>query len=225
MEIGMGNRNGKKIPEPSVVRLCQMYRFLEHCELDRVSTVFSPEIGDRLGVQAHTVRKDISYLGEIGNTAAGYEVKKLKEHIYRGLGLHKRRNACVVGLGRLGQAIINYEQFFEGEYRIIAGFDSNINTLEMINTQISLYPSYRIEKVVSTLSIELAVIAVPAKAAQEVCERLISGGVRGIINFAPVIVRSGSEGVIIRNSDLFGEFRILSALMDRHEVLSSIRGS
>jgi redox-sensing transcriptional repressor len=218
----MKETGGRTIPEPSIIRLCQMYRFLEHCEFNNVTTVFSPEIGENLGIQAHTVRKDISYLGEIGNTAAGYEVKKLKEHIYHHLGLYKKRNACVVGLGRLGQAIINYEQFFEGEYRVIAGFDTNINTLEMINTVINLYPSYRIEEVIKMLSIELAVIAVPAGAAQEVCDRLVSGGVRGIINFAPVIVRAAKEGVIIRNSDLFGEFRILSALMDRHGVLPSV---
>ncbi|MBN1697507.1 MAG: redox-sensing transcriptional repressor Rex [Spirochaetales bacterium] len=206
---------GKCIPELSIVRLCQMYRYLEDCNRHGITTVFSPEIGENLGVQAHTVRKDISRLGEIGNTAAGYDVKNLKAHIYRHLNLQKKRNACVVGLGRLGQAIINYQEFFEGSYRIKAGFDSNINTLEMINTTIDLYPSYRISEIVQTYRIELAVIAVPAGSAQQVCDRLVEGGVRGIINFAPVIVRTGKKGVIIRNSDLYGEFRILSTLMDQ----------
>ena len=202
------------IPEPSVIRLCLMYRFLEKLDASSVKTVFSSDIGENLGVTAHTVRKDISFLGEIGNTAAGYDVAKLKNHIYRHLGLDKKRFACIVGLGRLGKSLLNYEQFLDGEYKLIAGFDSDINTLEMTKTSISLYPSYRIEELVRDLKIELAVIAVPSTSAQDVADRLISGGVKGIINFAPVIVKSQSGDVVIRNIDFYGELRILSALLN-----------
>ena len=204
----------KKIPEPTVVRLCLMYRLLEKLKTNSVKTVFSSEIGENLGVTAYTVRKDINFLGEIGNTAAGYNVEKLLHHIHIHLRLDTKRFACIVGLGRLGKALLNYRQFLSGKYRVIAGFDSDINTLEMIKTSINLYPSYRIEEVVNDLNIELAVIAVPLKAAQNVADKLISGGVKGIINFAQVNVRSHTGGVLIRNIDLYGELRILSALLN-----------
>lgn len=208
------------IPEPSVIRLCLMYRFMENLLKNRVKTVFSSDIGENLGVTAHTVRKDISFLGEIGNTAAGYDVEKLKDHIYTNLGLENKRFACLVGLGRLGKALLHYKQFLSGEYKLIAGFDSDINTLEMIRTSIGLYPSYRIEEIVRELDIELAVIAVPASAAQEVANKLIAGGIKGIINFAQVIVKSRSHNVLIRNMDLYGELRILSALLNLKETVA-----
>lgn len=208
------------IPEPSVIRLCLMYRLMEKLKNNRVKTVFSSNIGENLGVTAHTVRKDINFLGEIGNTAAGYDVEKLKDHIHTHLGLDKKRFACIVGLGRLGKALLHYRQFLSGEYRLIAGFDSDINTLEMIKTSVPLYPSYRITEIVKDLNIELAVIAVPLKAAQEIADRLVSGGVKGIINFAHVNVKVQSGRVLVRNIDLYGELRILSALLNLKEMVA-----
>lgn len=209
----------KNIPEPSVIRLCLIYRLMEKLENNGVKTVFSSDIGEILGITAHTVRKDINFLGEIGNTAAGYDVEKLKDHIHRHLGLDKGRFACIVGLGRLGKALLHYRPLLSGEYRLIAGFDSNINTLEMIKTSVPLYPSYRITEIVKDLGIELAVIAVPLEAAQEVTDRLVSGGVKGIINFAQVNVKSQAGNVLIRNIDLYGELRILSALLNLEEMV------
>ena len=83
------------IPEPSVIRLCLMYRFLEKCRARELKTVFSSDIGKGLGVTAHTVRKDISFLGEIGNTAAGYDVNKLQNHTHTHLGLGKKQENMV----------------------------------------------------------------------------------------------------------------------------------
>jgi redox-sensing transcriptional repressor len=204
----------RKIPEPSVIRLCLTYRFMERLEAGGITTVFSPDMGENLGVTAHTVRKDISFLGEVGNTAAGYDVGKLKHHIYTRLGLDKKRSACIVGLGRLGQALLHSKQFLNGEYRVVAGFDSNINTLEMISTIVPLHPSYDISSVVKDQGIELGVITVPSRAAQEVADKLTAGGVRGIINFARVNVKAKGKNVVIRNMDLYGELRILSALLN-----------
>ncbi|MBN2440211.1 MAG: redox-sensing transcriptional repressor Rex [Spirochaetales bacterium] len=209
------------IPESTVIRLSQMYRFLEECIANEVTTIFSADIGEHMGITAHTVRKDINFLGEIGKTAAGYDVVKLKNHIHEHLGLEKKRSACIVGLGNLGKALLHYKQFLGGNYKVIAGFDSDINTLEMVKTSISLYPSYRIEEVVKDLKIELAIIAVPSKAAQDVADRLIRGGVKGIINFTQVFVKSQADGALVRNIDLYGELRILSALLNLKEPLSS----
>ncbi|RKY85896.1 redox-sensing transcriptional repressor Rex [candidate division KSB1 bacterium] len=201
------------LPKPSVARLCVLYRFLEECQKNGIKTISSSQIANRLGLGSHSIRKDISYLGEMGDSGMGYDVEKLKSCISNKLGLHKERRACVVGLGRLGCSIMNYTGFTASGYRIVAGFDSNINKLETIRTDIDLYPSYEIVEVVKRKQIELAVVAVPAKSAQEVADRLIEGGVRGIVNFAPVIIKPKSPNVFVRNVDVVGEFDLLSALI------------
>jgi redox-sensing transcriptional repressor len=184
---------------------------LEELEASGIDTVSSLEIGKRLGAASHNIRKDISYFGEIGNCRAGYSVRKLKGHLSNKLGLNKGKKACVVGLGRLGTSILNYGQLGPHGFTIVAGFDTNINKIETINTDIPLFPAHEIALVVKRKGIELAVLTVPAQATQETVARLLEGGIKGIVNFTPAVVKP-NKNVFVRNIDLVGEFRILSAL-------------
>jgi redox-sensing transcriptional repressor len=201
----------KLIPTPSLERLCSMFHLLEQLEENGAATVSSTELGRQLGVNAYSVRKDISYLGEIGNCRGGYAVSKLKNHVSEKLGLNTGRSVCIVGLGRLGTAILHYERLAVSGLTIVAGFDSNINKLETIRTNIPLYPAHEITTIVKRSGIELAVLSVPAQAAAETAKRLIDGGIRGIVNFSPAVL-SPAPGVFIRNIDLVAEFRIVSVL-------------
>jgi redox-sensing transcriptional repressor len=203
----------EKLPDPTIVRLCSIYQLL--CELDKrgVKKVSSTELGEQAGVMAHTIRKDINFFGEIGNTGSGYEVARLKSHLARNLGFMSEKKACVVGLGRLGCAIIQTPVLAGGEFTIVAGFDSNINKLETIKTPIGLFPSYDIAEVVGKMAIELGIIAVSPASAQEVADRLIDGGVRGIVNFAPAVITPKTNNVYVRQVDLANELRILSAMI------------
>jgi redox-sensing transcriptional repressor len=207
------NHLPEKIPESTIIRLCSMYQLL--CELEKrgVQKVSSTELGGQAGVLPHTIRKDINFFGEIGNSGSGYEVARLKSHIALNLKFPLERRACVVGLGRLGSAIIQTPAFAGGEFKIVAGFDSNINKLETIKAPVGLFPSYDIAEVVRKMAIELGIIAVPPENAQEVADRLVSGGVRGIVNFAPAIIMPKKGGVHVRQVDLANELRILSAMM------------
>lgn len=195
------------IPIPAISRLCSLYKLLG--DLGPQVSVSSSELGERLGVGAHNIRKDISYLGVAGSSGAGYDSGKLRELIASRLGLTTIRTACVIGLGRLGSAILQYP--LGDEFRIIAGFDSNVNRLETIKTEIDLFPAYQISEVVKRLCIDMAIIAVPAANAQEVADRLIDGGIKGIVNFAPVYVRTKQNGIFVKNMDISGELRVLSA--------------
>ncbi len=203
----------KKIPQPTVIRFCSIYQLLCNLEKEGVKKVSSAELEEKTGVPSHTIRKDISFIGEVGNTGSGYEVAKLKQHILNNLGLNRERKACIVGLGRLGSGIIQWPLLAEGEFRIVAGFDSNINTVETIKTSISVFPSHEIADVVKRMGIELGIIAVPPARAQEVADRLMEAGVKGIVNFAPAIIKSRRDDCFIRNMDIGGELRILSAMM------------
>jgi redox-sensing transcriptional repressor len=201
----------KQIPLASIERLCAVFHVLEELEACGINTVSSIEIGKRLGAASHNIRKDISYFGEIGNCRAGYDVRKLKGHLSNKLGLRVEKKACVVGLGRLGTAILNYGQLTPHGFVVVAGFDSNINKIETINTDIPLYPAHEIALVVKRKGIEFAALTVPAQATQETAGRLIEGGIKGIVNFTPAVIKP-AKNVFVRNIDLVGEFRILSAL-------------
>jgi redox-sensing transcriptional repressor len=201
----------KQIPIPSIERLSAIYMMLEEMEAEGVEKVSSKEIAARIGAQSHNVRKDINYFGEIGNARAGYVAKKLKAHLSAKLGFNKPKKACVVGIGRLGAAILFYNRLAARGFSLVAGFDSNVNKLETLQTEIPLFPAHEITEVVRRKAIELAALAVPAAAAQEAAGKLIEGGIKGIVNFTPFVIKP-PKGVFVRNMDLVGEFRVLSAL-------------
>ena len=201
----------KQIPIPSIERLSAIYMMLEEMETEGIEKVSSRDIAARIGAQSHNVRKDINYFGEIGNARAGYETKKLKAHLSAKLGFNKPKKACVVGIGRLGAAILFYNRLAARGFSVVAGFDSNVNKLETLQTEIPLFPAHEITEVVRRKGIELAALAVPAAAAQEAVAKLIEGGIKGIVNFTPFVIKP-PHGVFMRNMDLVGEFRVLSAL-------------
>jgi redox-sensing transcriptional repressor len=200
----------KNIPTPSLSRLCLIYDLCEDLTLEGIEAVSSSDLAKRLGVAAHNIRKDICYLGEVGTTGAGYNVTALRNHIGTHLMLGQERRACVVGLGRLGTAILEYPRLFTRGYKIIAGFESSTNRLETIHTSIKVYPSYEMTDIVRREGIEIGILAVPATAAQSTADDLIAGGVKGILNFSPTVISSDKYGIIIRNIDLINELRIVS---------------
>jgi redox-sensing transcriptional repressor len=95
----------------------------------------------------------------------------------------------------------------------VAGFDSDVNKLETIKTAIMVFPSYDIAEIVKKMGIELAIIAVPVSHAQEMADRLITGGIRGILNLTPTVITIGGNRCFVRNIDIAGELRILSAMI------------
>ena len=203
-----------KIPIPAINRLCAVYQLL--CDLHRkgLKKLSSSELASRTGLPPHTIRKDISYLGEIGSTGMGYDIQRLKNHIFSRLGLAKKVKVCIVGLGRLGLSILESPMLADDEFTVAAGFDSNINKLETLRTSVPVFPSHEITDVVRRIGIQLGIIAVTPENAQNVADRLVEGGVEGIVNFAPVVINPGTGSCIIRNIDLAGELRILSALRE-----------
>jgi redox-sensing transcriptional repressor len=200
------------IPQPALSRLCKLYTLLEEIEEKGETSISSQDIGKRLGVGSHNIRKDIGYLGEAGTSGAGYDIARIRASIADTLGFRSERNACIIGLGSLGSVIMNYLALPFPSFKIIAGFDSNVNKLETIQSPIQLYPTYEIQSVIKREKIELAVVTEPDRNIEKITERLIEGGIKGIINFTPVILSSPLDSVYIRNIDIVTEFRYLSAL-------------
>jgi redox-sensing transcriptional repressor len=169
-------------------RICKIFGYLDMLEKSNITLVSSRELAGAIGATDYTVRKDISLLGVTGYTRKGYTVSSLKKQLGEKLHLSQKRKACIVGLGRLGTALLDYEKFQEDGFEIVAGFDCSINKIERIRTHIDVFAVSQIENIVAERGIELGIITVPAQAAQEIADKLVKAGVKGILNFSPVKV-------------------------------------
>ncbi|MDR2577374.1 MAG: redox-sensing transcriptional repressor Rex [Chitinispirillales bacterium] len=202
----------KSIPVPAAARLCAVYRLLCDLSAQGVNFVSSGDLGEALGIGAHNIRKDISHISGGGSGRSGYDTARLKKQIAEHFGLENEYRACVTGLGRLGQALVRDGQHIFKELKIVAAFDSDLNRVETIDVGVPVHPTYEITETVKRLNIDTAILTVPDPTAQECAERLITGGIKGIMNFTATHLKV-KGGVTVRNIDLAGEFKILSALM------------
>jgi redox-sensing transcriptional repressor len=201
------------IPVPAKERLLQLMRLLEkHTRAGNTEPVTSAQVENLSGWSRDTIRKDISYLGTAAGVTvggnAGYEPGLLVPLIKNALGLDCRRKFCVVGLGRLGSAYINFAPSELAEFEFAAGFDTNVNRVEILQSPAPLYPAYKLQEVVSRFNIEIALLCVPSGAAQPVAEKCVTAGISGILNFAPVVLSLPPE-IAVRNMYVADELRSL----------------
>ncbi|QEN04571.1 redox-sensing transcriptional repressor Rex [Thiospirochaeta perfilievii] len=204
------------IPKPAIVRLSTLFVLLENLEKEGQTKIFSAEIGKLLGVPSHTIRKDISFLRQAG-TGNGYEISNLKNIIAEYLGFNKYKKACIVGMGRLGTVITTKNGFYSNQYAVVAGFDNNPKKLKT-RPDMEIYPMDKLKEIIDREKIKIGIITVPQKSARKVANDLIECGIKGIINFSPVLIEINREDVFIRNIFIAGEFNILSALISQYET-------
>lgn len=199
------------IPQPALERICRL-RIILLEQVEQEKRIDSNEISVLTGVAANTVRKDISYLEGYKGSKQGYTVAELITCIEENLKLSGTVRTCIVGLGKLGSAMLDYPGFLPAGYKLTAGFDSDINVIELMKTDIPLFPAYDIEEQAERLNIELGIIAVPSKEAQKTCSRLVAAGVNGILNFTSCTLHV-PEKIVVRNISFLHEFDIISALL------------
>ena len=202
------------ISRPAGERLLRLMRIFERHERSGGGMITSAQIEDMTGWSRETIRKDISFLGRAAGGSAGYEPEAMVPLIRGALELDRRKRFCIVGLGRLGSAYLRFSPPELGEFELAAGFDSNVNRIEILASSVPLYPAYKIAEVVSRFEIEIALLCIPAAAAQEAAEKCTAAGVKGILNFAPVVLRVPPE-VTVRNVFVVDELRSLSVNMGR----------
>ncbi len=200
------------IPRPTAERLAQLYRILTRRDT-REPTVTSSELENLTGWPSHTIRKDISTLsaGHDISTTNGYDTGRLASAIETALGLAGNSYPCaLVGLGRLGSAFLDYPGFEGTAYRIAAGFDSNVNRIEILRASFPLYPAFKMKEVIPRLGIGHAILCVSEQTAQEAAARLIDSGVRAIVNFTPAIL-SVPGGIEVENVSILDALGTLTA--------------
>ncbi len=197
------------IPGATIQRLPAYLRCLLQAQADRMPLVNSNIIAEMCGGNAAQVRKDFSYLGELGTRGIGYDVGDLIGHISRVLGIAERRRAAIVGFGKLGGALLGYSGFGERGFEIVAVFD---NDPAKIGTQaggLTVEGMDRIETVLRDQDVEIAIIATPASATQQAADSVVAGGVKAILNLAPVLLNVPDD-VAVRQVCLSTDLQILS---------------
>jgi redox-sensing transcriptional repressor len=162
--------------------------------------VFSDNLADAVGVSPSLVRKDFSVVGLSGNKRGGYKIEALAEQLGRILGAGELQKVVIAGCGKIGTALMNYRGFDAQRVRIVAGFDVNPAKIDP-NAPVPVYPFDEMPRVVKAERVTVAILAVPETAAAHVAEQLSATGIHGILNFAPIALKS-TPTCIIQNINI-----------------------
>ena len=170
-------------------RLTRYRALLSECFPKEKTYVFSHELAAMVGLSASQVRRDLMCLGYFGVPRYGYEVVELIKHINVVLDSSKLHNVAVVGAGNLGRALMTFLESRRATLRIIAAFDDDPSLSNRVINGVPCHPMERVEGIVESQEIRIAILCVPGSAAQRVADRLVKAGVKGILNFTPVPIR------------------------------------
>lgn len=178
-----------RLSRASVGRLSLYLRRLEALGRDGTPRVSSSGLGEALGISDTQVRKDLASLGSLGQPGIGYDVAELIGAIRRALGVDRPWSAALVGVGNLARALLRYHGFAQRGFTIVAVFDRDAAKVGHKIEGLTIQSPERMREVIMATGAELGIITVPADAAQAVADDLIAAGVRGLLNFAPGVLR------------------------------------
>jgi redox-sensing transcriptional repressor len=189
-----------EVPEVVVARLPQYVRILNQLLTEGIQVANSQQLGDKLQVTPAQIRKDLSYFGRFGKQGRGYNVQSLLDELKQILGLNIVWNVLVIGVGRLGRAIISYPGFTPDGFHLVAALDNNPSLVGQKVDGLTVRPIEDLDYVVKDYNISIAIVAVPSRYTQQVINDLVKCGVRAILNYAPISPHV-PNGVKIRNID------------------------
>jgi redox-sensing transcriptional repressor len=198
-----------KIPEKTVTRLSIYLRCLEELEATGVPSISSRQLAERFGLNSAQVRKDLAYFGQFGVRGLGYYIAELKHNLERILGLKQDWEVALVGVGNLGSALIAYRGFQARGFKIGMAFDADPAKVGQTVGDVHITEVAKLVSVVRRKKVKIAVLAVPAAAAQAAADLLVEAGITAILNFAPIQL-TVPEGVKVQNVDLSVLLKTLS---------------
>jgi len=216
----ISNKDSMLSPKNNILRLCHYRYCLKSFKNLGYTKIFSDNLGEMAGVSSTQVRKDFSLFGISGNKRGGYLIDNLIEKINFILGKNEMQKVILVGVGNLGKALLKYKGFEEEGMQIIAGFDVDPAKQVKIGN-ISVYPLREMTEFIKSNKIKIAILTVPGLVAQNTAEKLVSAGICGILNFAPVTLKV-PEKVVVRNVNLAIELESIiycTNVKERNEIL------
>lgn len=199
-----------KIPRTTASRLPIYLRTLSDLANKEVEIISSYDLAELVGGNPARLRKDLSYLGELGTRGVGYNISHLIYRINKSLGLTKRWSVAIVGMGRVGTALVHYPGFKISSFEIAALFDRNPRKVGKELGGLTIHHINDLTKEFSKVGgIDIGIITTPPSAAQEVADKLIEAGVKALMNFAPARIDVPSH-VLKRQTDVLLDLQILS---------------
>ncbi len=196
-----------ELPEVTRKRMLTLQNLLQNWQSEKITSV---QISEITGWKDSLIRHDLWLLGYNKGVSNGYLKDDLQEAIGQALGFEsEQKNCCIVGLNRLGAALLD-EATTEGSiFKIKAGFDSNVNRVEILRSTFPLYPATEMNWVIKQEKITLAILTVASKEAQSMCDRLVKAGVTGIVNMTRAVLKV-PDGVKVENLSILNALKLVN---------------
>lgn len=201
-----------KLSRASVGRFSLYLRHLDRLHAEGAATVSSGQLGEALGITDAQVRKDLAYLGNLGQPGIGYRTPDLIKALRNRLGVDRSWNVVVVGVGNLARALLRYRGFEQHGFRFVGLFDADASKCGEEIEGLPVCGMNELPRIIKEQGAQLGVVAVPAAAAQEVTDALVAAGIEGILNFAPTVLRL-PQGVSLVSVDLAVQLEQLAFLV------------
>ncbi|MGD8474336.1 MAG: redox-sensing transcriptional repressor Rex [Anaerolineae bacterium] len=181
-------KESKPVPDIVIGRLPIYLRALNHLLEEGKTVTASKDLAERLGISSAQIRKDLSHFGEFGKQGMGYDIAHLRDQIRRILKVDRLWNVAVVGAGDLGHAILQYGGFEGRGFRVSCVFDNNPEKIGKRLGRFEICDVAEMSRQLEEREVKVAIVAVPAGAAQSVVNQLVEGGIKAILNYAPITV-------------------------------------
>jgi len=214
----------EKISELTTARLSIYLRCLNTLHASGIKTISSQSLAEQFNLNSAQIRKDLGYFGEFGVRGVGYYVEDLRDHITKILGLDNPHRVGIVGAGRLGTALANYNGFGRSNFTVVALFDNDTQKIgkRIGEGKVLVHDVEKIAEIIRAEAIDIVVISVPARVAQKVLNQVMSAGVKAVLNFAPVSLQS-RRGVKVKTVDLSTSLESLSYFLASPSVGNTTR--
>jgi redox-sensing transcriptional repressor len=199
----------RKVSESTVRRLSQYLRILEERMAGNGGTLSSGQLAEEAGTTAAQVRKDLSLFGSFGKRGLGYRVDELTAHLREILGLQRVWRVALLGAGRIGSALFEYAALRSRGFDIVAVLDQDPGKIGAPWGGVLVQDVAELPRILREERVEVAILAVPSHAAQDLADQVVSAGIRGILNFAPTQLRVPSE-VAVQDVNVVTELESLS---------------
>lgn len=185
----MADPMSKQIPSVTISRLVSYLRVLTALEQEGVDFVTSEELGAASNVSAHQVRKDLVHAEASGTRGRGYTVALLRRELSSLLGLTRSWNVAIVGMGRLGRALVDYPYFKHYNFRLRCGFDTDAAKVGQLAGSLPVHDVAELKERAQEYELDIAFLTVPVDAAQQAADAVVAAGIQGILNFTPTVLQ------------------------------------
>ena len=198
---------------PTIKRLPSYLQVIKRYKSEGFTVISGTVIAEELDLEAIQVRKDLAVTGIVGKPRVGYPVVELISAIEKFLNWDKSCRAVVIGAGNLGSALMGYQELKDHGLTLVAAFDMSLDKIGPRDNAPEVFPLSDMPKIVDKKNVCLAILTVPSRVAQEVCDSLVAAGIRRIWNFTNVRLRV-PEGVLVLKEDLSSGYAVLTVLQD-----------